>query len=634
MIKTALALSLIVFIQLTYADGSKTVESKIEKVTVYLDGAQVTRTAQTNIATGKTEVKFGNLSPYIDKSSILVSTKGGITVASVVTQANKLTEQKKKDEVTQLEKRREEFNKKLEDENNIKEVYDEGIEILKKNQLVNSQHTDLKIVDLKAAMDFHQERLAALKKTMLVSERVIKKLNDTIAVIDAQLQTLNAKQDPSTSDLIVTVNAKQTTEASFNISYFVNYAGWFPTYDFRVDDISKPINVSYRANVHQNTGEDWKDIKLTLSNAEPKTSGVIPNLRTWYLSQNTGYTKTNFNYTNAYPGRTPDPGVMEVKGRVYDDYNKPLFGATIIVKGTTIGTTSDYDGNYSIKLPPGPNYLTVSYIGYTTQDIPAFSKHINIKMTQFSNNLDEVAVGNANTNAMYFSARTGGAEQAKEKIAYIEPMVNIETNETFSPTTYSFEIQMPYSIPNDGKTYAVDIKQQDISATYVYKCTPKLDKEAFLMANITDWNDYNFLDGEANLYFEGTYLGKTLLNTAVENDTIEISLGHDKGVTVTRTKLKDEGKKTFFGDKKITSRAFEITVRNNKKQPINILVLDQFPVSTQKEIEVDKQEYNEASLDNASGKLTWDLQIPTANEKKIGFKYAVKYPKDYHVLLE
>ena len=154
------------------------------------------------------------------------------------------------------------------------------------------------------------------------------------------------------------------------------------------------------------------------------------------------------------------------------------------------------------------------------------------------------------------------------------------------------------------------------------------------MANITDWNDYNFLDGEANLYFEGTYLGKTLLNTAVENDTIEISLGHDKGVTVTRTKLKDEGKKTFFGDKKITSRAFEITVRNNKKQPINILVLDQFPVSTQKEIEVDKQEYNEASLDNASGKLTWDLQIPTANEKKIGFKYAVKYPKDYHVLLE
>ena len=163
---------------------------------------------------------------------------------------------------------------------------------------------------------------------------------------------------------------------------------------------------------------------------------------------------------------------------------------------------------------------------------------------------------------------------------------------------------------------------------------PKLDKQAFLTARLTGWEDYNLLDGQANLYFEGTYLGQTLLNTSAAEDTLQISLGRDKSIVVTRTKLKDLSKRTFLGDKKTASRAFEISIRNNKKQAINIIVEDQMPVSTQKEIEVDKQEYKEASLNETTGKLTWTLQIPAATDKKLGFKYAVKYPKDYHFLLE
>lgn len=645
-------------------ETSKNIESKIEKVTVYLDGAQVTRTAKATVGTGKTELVFGGLSPYLDKSSISIEAKGGVNVQSVVQQMNKLNEQKKKAEVEAIEKRQLSFAEKLQDEQTQKLIDDQLLIMLSKNQQVNSDHTDLKVTDLKAALDYHEQRMRELRLSQLAHDRTIVKLNDTIRKLEAQLKTMNAKQDAATSDLVVTVESKTGGSVDFLISYFVNYAGWFPTYDLRVDDILKPLNIAYRAHVHQNTGEDWKDVKLTLSNAEPKVTGVIPTLNTWYVANGVGYKSTPVYNNTQYPGKYPVAGIAEVKGKVYDDSGEPLIGATIIVKGTTIGTSTDYDGNYSLKMPYGQNYITVSYVGYNTQDIPVFASEINIRMTQTSNALNEVTVSSSSYGKRKMEERNSyyngyddkkfdqlgmlnsvpGVQMkssnglfrsgATQEVSEVGNSVNIETAETFSPTTYSFEIETPYTILNNGKTYTVDIKSQNIPVDYIYVTIPKLDLDAFLTARITGWDEYNLLDGEANLYFEGTYLGKTLLNTSAEDDTIEISLGRDKNVSVTRTKLKDYSKKTFFGDKKIASRAFDITVRNNKKQPISIVVLDQFPVSTQKEIEVDKQEYKEATLDEATGQLQWMLQIPPASEKKVGLKYAVKYPKYFNVPVE
>jgi len=618
--------------QLAWADNtSKNAESKIEKVTVFPDGAQVTRTGRANVSAGKTDIIFQGLSPYLDKSSISVGIKGNATVISVTEQINHLNEQKKKDEVRVLEKREDELAKRVDEQQVMKDVYDEEVEMLVKNQLVNSQHTDLKTPDLKAALDFHEERLTQLKKNLLVYTRIIQKLNDTIAVINLQLKELNSKQDPSTTDLVVTLSAKQATEADLTISYFVNYAGWYPTYDVRVDDISKPMNLSYRANVHQNTGEEWKEVKMTLSNGAPKLSGVHPELQTWYLSNGSVYQKS-IPYNYQYGNRKPDPNVTNVHGKVYDDKGQPVAFASILVKGTTVGTTSDDKGNYSLQLPGGPNYIVVTFIGYERSEIPVFSDLINIKMTQSANRLDEVMVM---ANGSYEQGLVSEGYNDKSVAKVKAPAVyNVQTTENLSPTTFSYDIEVPYTIPNDGKTYTVDIKQQEIPADYLYVTVPRLDKTAFLTARIAGWDDYNLLSGEANLYYEGTYLGKTLLNATADNDTLELSLGRDNSVTVTRTKLKDFSKKTFFGDKKVDSRAFEIGIRNTKGQPVHILVQDQFPVSTQKEIEVDQQEFIGAKLDEGTGILSWTLDVPPSTEKKVSFKYTVKYPKDYRIQLE
>ncbi|HRI62256.1 MAG TPA: DUF4139 domain-containing protein, partial [Saprospiraceae bacterium] len=174
----------------------------------------------------------------------------------------------------------------------------------------------------------------------------------------------------------------------------------------------------------------------------------------------------------------------------------------------------------------------------------------------------------------------------------------------------------------------------ELPAQYRYHCVPKLDLNAYLTAQVTGWESMGLLSGDANLFFEGTYLGKTHLEFAGTNDTLEISLGKDKNISVTRTKLKEFSKRQFLSNKKEDSRAFEIAVKNKKPLPIMLILEDQFPISTSKNITVERTETGNAAVDDTTGKLTWTFNLAPAEDKKVKFGYKVKYPKEKLVAVE
>ena len=147
------------------------------------------------------------------------------------------------------------------------------------------------------------------------------------------------------------------------------------------------------------------------------------------------------------------------------------------------------------------------------------------------------------------SGRVAGVSVGSTSNLKIRGTSSINKNESLplsikeeqKPTTTSFDIELLYSIPTNGKEYQVDIKEVNLTATYKYACAPKMDNDAFLTAEVLDWEKYNLLEGEANLYLEGTYLGKSLLKTNSTDDTLRISLGRDKNVVIKRIKLKEFG---------------------------------------------------------------------------------------------
>lgn len=614
------------------AQTKKNIDSKIEKVTVFLEGAQTQRSAKVNLTTGKYELVFTNISPSIDKQSIQVKADGNITVLSVIHQQNFLKEQQKQEEIKEIEAQKETQLEKIALQRNIMGVYKQEEALLIKNQQIGGANNGLKAVDLKDAADFQRNRLTEVYQKQMETDRTIKKMEIELGKMNKQLAELNQKAETSTSEIHVTVVTKETVTSNFTITYLVKQAGWFPTYDIRVKDISSPINLQYKANVFQSSGEDWKDIKLFLSTGNPNESGTKPVISPWYLKYVYAYQPV----INTIQG-TYTPGT--VKGRITDAKGNPVAGASVLVKGTRTGTTADNNGFYSINVPTGNTSIVISSIGMETVEVTAASSgYANITMKENIASMSEVVVTGYGLQGRVAGVQVDDEDGSGQqlKIRGISSIKNKDfkraennfTTISYQPTTTVYEIKEPYTILNDGKTYMAEIDGYEVKAQYEYYAAPKIETDAFLTAKVVDWQELNLLPGEANLFFEGTFLGKSLLDVSNAGDTLNLSLGKDKGVTVKRTLLKDYSSKRFIGSNKTDTRQYEIVVRNNKQQPVTIIIEDQFPISTQKEIEVQDRKYEGAKLDDDTQRLTWQLSVEPKKENKLNFKYEVKYPKD------
>jgi hypothetical protein len=386
-----------------------------------------------------------------------------------------------------------------------------------------------------------------------------------------------------------------------------------------VKDISSPINLQYKANVFQSSGEDWKDVKLFLSTGNPNEDGTKPVISPWYLKYVYAYQPRPNTIQSDYVSRT-------FTGRVTDEKGNPIPGVSINLRGTRTGVAADNTGQFRLLAKPG-DVVVVSGVGYEPTEVALSENgYANIIMNTNSNALEEVVVTSAT--GIRKDKRELGYSISELKSKDLERKQNLITTIAYQPTTTVYEIKEPYTILNDGKTYMADIDGYEVKAQYEYYAAPKIEADAFLTAKIVDWQELNLLPGEANLFFEGTFLGKSFLDVANAGDTLNLSLGKDKGVLVKRTLLKDFSSKRFIGSNKTDTRQYEIVVRNNKQQAVNIIVEDQFPVSTQKEIEVQDRKYEGAKLDDDTQRLTWQMTVDVKKENKVNFKYEVKYPKD------
>lgn len=607
----------------------KVTESRIDRVTVFLNGAQTQRSARVALTAGKQELVFSNISPQIDKQSIQVKAEGNVTVLSVIHQQNFLKEQQKQEEIRELETQRESLTDKIALQRNILNVYRQEETLLQKNQSIGGANSGLKIADLKEAADFQRARLTEVYQKLQETDKSIRKLETDLTKLNKQLSELNQKADISTSEIHVTVSVKENLTSNFTLTYLVKKAGWFATYDIRVKDISSPIELQYKANVFQQSGEDWKDVKLLLSSGNPDENGSKPLLNTWFLRY--FYPNTGLQIRGVSSLAVNQPYVPgKISGKVTDNRGNPVAGASITIKGSVSGTTADANGLFSISTTQPNPVIQVSSVGYSTQEIQAGGGWVNINLAERENKLEEVVVVGYGTSGENFYSNDNLFSSVRRK----KEQSAISTSTIYQPTTTVYEITDPYTILNDGKTYTVDIDGFEMKADYEYYAVPKLDANAYLTAKIADWQELNLLPGEANLFFEGTFLGKSMLDVTSAGDTLNLSLGKDKGVVIKRTLLKEFSSRKFMGSNKTDSRQYEILVRNNKQQPVSIVIADQFPVSTLKEIEVQDRKYDGAKLDDDTQELTWTIKLEARKETKLNFRYEVKYPKDKTLQLD
>lgn len=598
----------------------KEIKTEVKEVTVFLKNAQITREKSVDIVSGENHIKFINLSPFIDAKSIQIKANGAVTVLSVNHQHNYLDKFQKEKELTDLESKLEEMNAKIELENTYLEILNEELAFLKENRNISGKNEVLTVTNLRETATFYSTKLTALKLKEIERNKTLFELKKIKFDIENQIKTISSKKEYPTSEIVVKVNSKSNTKANFELSYLVENAGWFPSYDVRAKNVNEPIELIYKANVKQDTKVDWKNVKLKLSTGNPDLSGVAPELKTYYL-----------NYNIAPPVYSM---VSNSVSGVVSDSENVLPGANVIVKGTTIGTTTDFDGKYSLTIPNGARELVFSYLGYQTKEVPINNAITNVVLQEDASTLDEIVVVGYGTTKRKKSVNkmlegTVSGVQIRGAASLEIPMDQVEKQ-----TTVDFEIKIPYSIKSDNKSYAVDITNYNLSAEYQYYSAPKINKNAFIIANISDWEKYNLLEGEANIFFEETFIGKSLLDVRYAKDTLQISLGIDKNIQIEREKITDFASKKFIGSRKEELRNWKINVKNTKSQAISMVIFDQVPVSTNDEIKVDILSTSEAKHNVETGELKWIFKLNPKETKTFDIKYAVKYPKNKTLFVE
>jgi len=518
-------------------EGERPITSKIVDAKVFLSGAQVARTASATVPAGTSVFVFTGLAQGLDPQSIQVTGKGGYTILSVNHRMNYLTESPKKKEIEDIQTRIKKLEKDWAYEKAMQDVWVNEEQLLNKNSSIGGQQNGLTAAQLTAVNDYVRERLRTTKTNWLAQQEKLTTIGQEADKLRQQLQQYQAQAPRPTSEVVVEIASDVEVSASFTLTYFVGNAGWTPAYDLRAKSVGQPIELLMKAQVTNNTGEDWSKVGLSLSSGNPTLGGVMPGLNPWTLYQ------------------------------------------------------------------PRPMQLQQVTISSRTRKADAAP-----------------------------SAAYGGAvmEKDEERAA----STTVANTVAYRTTTVEFVIETPFTVPSDGVPHMVGVKNHSIPATFKHYATPKLDKDAFLYARTTGWEDLNLLPGEANVFFEGTFVGQSFLQLDLPKDTLDISLGRDKGVVVERVKRKTMDQKAVVGGKRTVTVGWDLTVRNTKGTTVDLEVRDQFPLSPQSEIEVKLEDTGEAVVDDQKGFLTWNFTLAPKATKKLGFSYTVKHPKDMPVVLE
>ncbi|HLF51185.1 DUF4139 domain-containing protein [Flavobacterium sp.] len=507
--------------------------AKVKAATVYFNAAEISQTTNINLPAGTHEIVVKNVANYLNESSIQIGAPASVTVLSVQFTNDYISEyevdgnspaiKKVKDSITLVQK---ELSKVI----NSKNSEIKTIELLDKNQQVTGQNSGLNVAELMKMVDYYKAKRTETSNTINTLTEREQKLNEILEKLNNKLEIDTSKEEKTSSGkLVLQVMNEIAGNVSLEISYLTNSATWVPFYDLRADNVTAPINMVYKAQVVQNSGVDWKKVKLTLSSGLPNQNNQAPTVNPWFLRYQ----------------------IPQYKGD--NDGAQPQMQEVVVTamgikrKGKAMGNTSSVS-----------DYTTIS-----------------------------------------------------------ENQLNV-----------SFDIDIPYDISSNGKIHSVALKEIKLPATYKYYAAPKLDKEAFLLAEITDYGKYNLLKGDANIIFEGMYVGKTMVNPNQTSDTLNLSMGRDKKVSIKREKVVDKSGTKFLSSKKEQTFTYDITIRNNKKEAILMKLEDQHPLSTDKEIEIELAQKDGAKVNSETGILTWDLNLKPNETKKIRMSYIIKYPKD------
>ncbi len=579
-------------------DERNTTRAELKTVTVYRAGAEMGHTASATLKEGANELVIDNVSNQLDINSVRIKTPAAVTILGVEFSNNYLAPAEKSPQIRSLED-------SLEQLQNAKAKLDLSIlnstdllAVLKANSDIKGSQTGLTVAELAKLIDYYKTKDSELQGEIFVLREKKKKNDEQINKLQNQLREIQSRNITTSGRLILQLSVALAGKYDFAVSYIAQNAYWTPFYDVRADDIKKPLEIVYKGKVVQTTGIDWKQVKLSLSTSQPSQWGNAPALNSWFLAYIDPIALMGKNLRNS---NMIENERRELANSSLDEVVVTGFGSGVRIRGSN-----------SFNKSAVPLYVVNGNI-MSADDFAKINPNAIKKMDVLK---DAAASG------IYGSQASNGAVVVELKDG-LEDYVSVADN----ALNVTFDIDLPYDVPTNGKVQTAILQKMEVPAIYKHFTVPKLDKDAYLLAAIPGWGKLNLLPGDANIIVEGTYVGKSFIDPNSTSDTLNLTLGRDQRVSIKRQKLIDFSSVKFLGSNKLQKFTYSIAVKNNKKDPVTIEVKDQFPISTNKEIEVELTEAVDAEVNNETGVITWKITLAPGESRKLGFAFNVKYPK-------
>lgn len=573
-------------------DPKNSAQSELKTVTVYRSGAELLHTVSSLLKQGNNEFIIEGISNQLDINSIQIKCPAHVTIMSVEFSNNYLHASEISPRIQLLQDSLELVQKELDRISASVTTTAELIEVLKANRDIKGSQTGLSVAELIKLMEYYKSKSIELQNESSVQKEKQKRISNQLNRIKNQIIEEEKKNTRVAGRIHLQLSVAIAGKADFVVSYITQNAFWTPYYDIRVDDIRSPLKVIYKAKLVQTTGIDWKQVKLSLSTSVPNQWGNAPVLRSWFLS-----------YIN--PVTVMERGLARNRIQSFEDVKSALNEVVVAGYGANAPARTSREGK--------PIYVVNGAI-MSEEEYGKISPAAIVRTEALTPAAATATYGSRGSNGVILVTLKDG----------LEDYVSVTDNEL----NVSFDIDLPYDVPTNGKEQTATLKEYSIESLYKYYAVPKLDRDAYLLAEVADWEKLNLLPGEANIIFEGTYVGKSFIDPNSTADTMNLTLGRDKRVVVKREKMTDYSSVKFLGGNKLQKITYELNVKNNKKDIVKLMLKDQYPLSTSKEIEVELIDDGHASINKDLGVLTWKLELQPGESRKIRFAYTVKYPKD------
>jgi len=585
---------------------------KVHHVNVFLQGAQIYRQASFDLLKGIYLLRLSGITPLLDESSIQLSSEGDFTLLNTFFNLKYTTE--KFNSIDDVQ-----YDQKIHFAKFIVDSLAGEIE-LRRGQITRLDNRP-KLEDLHAdgyiaLSSYELDYVEKAQRTINLLRQEQDRLKDSISMWRQTILQGRKLRVTPVGELYVLVELKHPVKSNIEIAYFTGAANWYPRYDIRVGQFNEPMEIVYKAIVSQQTLEDWENTSLTISSAEPLDFRKLPKLEPWLVPGG----------QNRPSQRMVRNGPFTLSGVVHDESGEPLIGVAIRAEGTSLGAVSDESGRFSLTLAADIAALDFYYIGYQSCSKQIDANYLDVTMQEDAVILEEVVVtGYGGDQDFSRDVYLEKLNKIREKFSKQEMTVPVTQKREYSASV-NFDVQHNYSLLSKGVAQEVEMIRYRIPVNYNYLIVPKVDLYAYLTATITGWGQYHFLEGEASIYFQQIYVGKTVFDVRFVEDSLAISLGKDQSVLVERNFIKSYSDQKWIGNQVEITHGWEIQVRNQKNEPINCTILDQYPVSKNDDWQIKLKKIERAEKNEDLGLLRWVTTIPENTTWKTLFQYEVKCP--------